>query len=110
MKQLPLLFIFLLIFSCTKKDNSEIENLELPDCVEKLTIDNRRGPAIQRVRVQEVKNEFHFWLNTDVLQSDLSEFVVDEKCNVVCTFCSECNEPLCSKEYEYDDWVTIWEK
>ncbi len=110
MKQLPLLFIFLLIFSCTKKDNSEIENLEIPDCVEQLTIDNQGGLTIQRVRVQKVKNEFHFWLNTDVLQADLTEFVVDEKCNLVCRFCTECIELNCLKDYEYDEWITIWER
>ncbi|MEO5906192.1 MAG: hypothetical protein ABIQ11_05665 [Saprospiraceae bacterium] len=101
MKKLTCLILIIFLISCNKKDESIIT--ELPECIE-------LSGALKTVRVQNVKNELHYWLNTDFAQSDGPEYVVNINCDTLCTFCGECIPPNCAKKYDFESWVIIWKR
>ena len=100
-----LIYFFVFIASCTKEVSKE-----LPPCIKNITEDSVKSVSLKTVKVQRVRGELHYWLNTDYRHMDGLEFIVNEQCDTLCSFCGECIPAECIDDYCEDDWVTIWEK
>ena len=107
MKKLIILLITFTLNSCIKSDNP-IDTM-LPDCIEHIIGDSNLSNGLKTVRIQEVDNELHYWLNTDNTHFDGVEYIVNSKCDTICSFCGECLPPACTKNYNRR-WGVIWEK
>ena len=94
---------------CNKSDNTP-SNLMVPECIDVLLEDSLIMASMETIRVQVENEEHHYWLNTDARHADGIEFIVNSKCDTVCALCAECIPPDCSKDYEEDEWMIIWEK
>lgn len=106
MKNVPIYLFILLLFSCNKVNNPS--DLSIPSCIQEILDDNELSKDIRTVRLYEVDNELHYWLNTDFTEFDGTEYIVNMQCDTVCLFCGFCDPPECSEEYT-DEWITIWE-
>ena len=110
MKNIFFCFLLLTVFAACKDDDiSGTLNGEIPSCVKVLYED---GPgqdtnliAVKRVLVGE---EYHYWLNTGFNAFDGPEYIVNESCDTVCTFCF-CPPDPCHNNYN-GDWEVVWEK
>lgn len=97
----------LLLLACNKPEVSR----EMPDCIQKILEDSTyRFDPILEVRVQNWRGELTYWLNTDARHYDGVEFIVNNQCDTICTYCGFCEPRPCSKKYPLTDWVTIWKK
>lgn len=94
-------------FSCEKK--KEILS-EVPACIQAILEDDAQMENIKTIRMQPVNGIPQYWLNTDFMHFDGAEFIVDANCDTTCLLCGECFPPECMEDYNYEDWVIIWEK
>lgn len=101
------IIIFLIVTSC-KKNEAVITN-DLPICIEEILMDSTRLTSIKTVQAIMVKNEIHYWLNTDARHSDLTESIVNEQCEKVCLMCGICVPQKCSDKYDMEDWQIVWQ-
>ena len=105
-----LLLLLLLFTSCAcKKDEEALSNL--PTCLQTLLANQQQSLGLQTIRVQKIKGEKHYWLNTDARHLDAPEYIVNASCDTVCLICTECGPPECMKKYgKEEDWKIIWRK
>jgi hypothetical protein len=96
-----------ILFSCEKRTE---ESTELPECIESIIEDSILSMDLKTIRVQYVNQEAHYWLNTDFMHFDGGEFVIDASCDTTCILCGECFPPACNDNYNFEDWLIIWEK
>lgn len=107
MKHLALVFFVLLFISCHKSD---CVDTTVPECIQSIIDDEELSADLRTVRVQKVDNQLHYWLNTDYVHFDGAEEIVNSACDTICYICGECIPPDCYYDYDYDDWMVIWEK
>jgi hypothetical protein len=100
------LSIFLL--ACDKENTNS--HSELPECIQNFVESSQISSTLKTIRSQEVNNEIHYWLNTGFVNIDGEEFVVNNSCDTICYFCSECFPPDCSFSYNSEDWKIIWRR
>ena len=115
MKKVLLLFAIVIISSCKKTDEPPIVNEpppipNVPICVSDIINDPILSLSLKTVRVQELDNELHYWLNTDFVEVDGSEFIVNDQCDTLCFLCGFCVPPDCASDYDDANWTTIWEE
>jgi len=108
MKKMPIYILLLLITACNKS-NGPIDT-SIPICVQEILDNVELSKDIRTVRVQELDNELHYWLNTDFVRFDGVEAIVNMNCDTICSFCGFCAPAKCSSEYDEEEWITIWEK
>ncbi len=101
MKKLSCLILAIILSSCNVGD--QCSSKELPECIE-------LSEDLKTVRVQKVKGELHYWLNTDFVHFDGIEYIVNNKCDTVCSFCGECIQANCANDYEWESWEIIWKR
>lgn len=95
------------LVSCGK---SEIEiDTTIPVCIQNTIDDTILSMDLKTVRVQNVDNELHYWMNTGVTHFDGVEYIVNSKCDTICSFCGECIPSECSENYD-NNWKVIWER
>lgn len=70
---------------------------DLPVCIEEILMDSTRLVRLKTIQALVVKNEVHYWLNTDWRHADGAESIIDEKCETVCSMCGNCTFPKCLK-------------
>jgi hypothetical protein len=99
------LILILTTTSCEKTKNCSDQ---LPDCINEILQNASKSKDIKTIKVQSVKEECHYWLNTGAMNYDLVEYIVDSKCDTVCFYCGECEPPECSDDHPFDKWETIW--
>ena len=105
-----LLLVLLLFTSCACKKREEALS-NLPACLQTLVADKQQSVGLEAIRVQKIKGEKHYWLNTDARHLDAAEYVVNASCDTVCFICTECAPPECMKKYgAEEDWKIIWRK
>lgn len=115
MKKLAFLSIVLVLFACNKSDSLDPDKNVLgdlstvPNCIQDIIDDVDLSASLKTLRVQELDNEFHYWLNTDFMQADGREFIVTAACDTICSFCGFCLPAACASDYDDDNWTTIWE-
>ena len=102
-----MLLVFAALAGC--KDDTVKHSGEIPACIQAIIDDEELSMDLKRVVVQLKGDEFHYWLNTDLMAIDLIEFVVNETCDTMCVLCAECTPPPCQLEYG-NEWQTIWTK
>lgn len=107
MKIIP--FILLFLFSCDCNREDEIINATLPICIEQITASQANSETLKTICAQNVNGDVHYWLNTDFTQSDGVEYMINNNCDTICTFCGECWPANCTKVYR-DTWQIIWKK
>lgn len=115
MKNFLIIFAIVLISSCKKSDEPVEMNEppilpDVPSCIAEIIDDPILSASLKTVRVQELDNELHYWLNTDFVEVDGEEFIVNAQCDTLCFYCGFCVPPDCTSDYTIDDWETIWEK
>jgi len=110
----PILFVSLIFllaifgfFSCTK---NKLPGEELPDCISNIIYSGEDNGTLKTIRRQWIRDEFHYWLNTDFMHFDGAEYIVNASCDTVCLLCGECFPPACMDEYDMNEWVIVWEK
>lgn len=99
--------MIILLSACSKNQPGDTDTI--PTCIQSI-IDQeiQRLDPLLTVKSQVIDGESHYWLNTDAVHYDGSEYIVNQNCDTVCYFCGECNPLACSAEYDYEKWVTIW--
>lgn len=104
------LLLLLLFISCACKKREEASP-NLPACLKTLVADKQQSASLQTIRLQKIKGEKHYWLNTDARHLDGAEYIVNASCDTVCLICTECIPPECMKKYgDEEDWKIIWRK
>lgn len=104
------LLLLLLFTSCACKKREEALS-NLPACLQTLVADQQQSVGLETIRVQKIKGEKHYWLNTDARHLDGAEYIVNASCDTVCLICTECGPPECMKKYgAEEDWKIIWRK
>jgi len=107
MKTITILILFLTLCSCKHEDG--MISPELPSCIENILTDPEVSGTVQLISAQNVKGRIHYLLSTGVTQSDGVEFVVNNYCDTVCSYCGECWPAECTKWYD-ESWQVIWRK
>lgn len=107
MKKWFTILIYLFVAACAKED--EKISTSIPTCIQNIINDEELSKTLKTVQVQELRGELHYWLNTDFRHFDGVEYIVNNKCDTICSFCGECIPAECSFDYN-QDWIKIWEK
>ncbi len=107
MKNLLFICFAILATSCCKK-TIEV-NDPSPCLAAKLEEFKLQSDAVS-IRTQLVGGETHYWLNTDARAYDGLEYILGENCDTVCSIGGLRLPPACESEYNFDDWVIIWQK
>lgn len=108
MKNLIVCLFFLPFFvACDCKEKVNIK--DIPACVKAIY---EPGPTqdshLIAVKRMEVGNEFHYWLNTGDNAFDGTEYIINEACDTVCSFCF-CPVNPCISKYENGEWEVVYE-
>lgn len=108
MKILPFLILFIISCDCNH-DTDDLKNLPLPDCIDNMLSNSPRAADLQTIRAHKLGGEIHYWLNTDFMQMDGVEYIVNMNCDTICGFCGYCLPSPCAKAY-CGDWQVIWKR
>lgn len=108
MEKLMLLLTILLLSSCGDKSNDLMDS-DFPVCIQEIIINPELSTDLKRIRTQAVNDEIHYWLNTEFIESDGEEFIVNSSCDTICSFCGFCLPAACTEDYD-SEWTTIWER
>jgi hypothetical protein len=106
MKKILIVCCAILAFAACKDDEGGNTN---PCLEEKLEAFKASEEAVS-IRTQIVEEETHYWLNTNALTWDGVEYILNEDCDTICTFCGKCIPADCVNVYDPNNWNTIWEK
>ena len=96
-----------------EKQSIEVDtepNSLLLECIKNGSVVCRFSGEVKTIRRQKVGNEYHYWINTDARQFDGREYILNDKCEVVCGYCGFCVKGDCIDDYIDADWEIIWEK
>lgn len=107
MKNLIFICFAMLAVSCCKKNYAS--NDPSP-CLQAKLEAFKLEPNAVSIRKQTVNGEIHYWLNDDARTYDGVEYILNETCDTVCSI-GGFREPLpCESNYNFDDWVIIWQQ
>lgn len=107
MKNLLVLCFAISLCSCCKKT---VEASDPSSCLTaKLEEFKLQSDAVS-IRTQNVNDEKHYWLNTDARAYDGIEYVLNNACDTVCEIGGFRIPPTCESNYNFDNWVVIWQK
>ena len=109
MKHAFTLFVTLLALGACDRDDDVISTAVLPSCVQDFidVADTTDRSNEWTVSVQPVDGESHYWLGTGAPAYDGIDYIVDSKCDTVCTYGGFRPAPDCSRNYD-EQWREIW--
>lgn len=89
---------------------SLVINDNLPKCIDEILADSTKIRTLKTIQTIAVKNEIHYWLNTNASFVDGSEFIVNEQCDTVCSIGGRGNSQECLLDYEdVEMWKIVWQ-
>jgi hypothetical protein len=94
------------LFSCQK------EKIEagIPECIDgKIELFKNSSNAVSVQRMKQ-NDEFHYWFNTDARFFDGPEYILNGKCDTVCSYGRIFPSQTCLNYYENGTWEVIWKK
>lgn len=97
-----MLLLTLTCFSCERSLDSE-----LPPCIQEIIDADTWSHSIETIRVQKVKKELHYWMNTGVGSLDGREYFLNSQCDTIC-WTTSFNPSVCDEDYDHQKWQTIW--
>lgn len=97
--------LLLLVITSCKKDIVVIDE-NLPGCIEEILTDSIDLATLNTIQAVVIDNEIHYWLNTEARHIDGLEFIVNEKCDTVCSF-GGFSSTECAAE-STDGWQIVW--
>lgn len=108
-KSVSLLFVIFIAFTFGCEDSLETEGLPL--CIQTIIEKDRDSEyPIQKVSEQIVDNESFYLLENNFVTVGESTNILNNQCDVICFYCSDCILPECSSNYPREEWKIIWEK
>lgn len=107
MKNLLFICLAMLAVSCCKKNDDG--NDPSPCLQEKLEAFKLEPDAVS-IRTQTVNGETHYWLNDNASTYDGYEDILNENCEIVCKIGGKHIPFPCIEDYNFEDWVIIWQK
>lgn len=102
MKYFLLVIVLVFLISCHKEDLDST----LPPCINEII---QSSLYWSRVESQIHNGQQVYWLKSDVI-ADVQESIINNQCEILCSYCGECEPARCAKKYKNNKWETIWER